>query len=273
MSRAVVSSLLVCVVGCHHAAPDTFRNAAPSQSASFETPSQLLPMESKANRTCSDAEVRAVLGQSSAPASARLIAWEKLASTCEVAWVDFATGVISRDGLRARIDFASALIDAGRPFDCKLVLALVTTPYSGGISDYAQGAEWDEDSLLSELRDLDERCSVALEHTLADFKSVACTDASVGGCFSIEGCTVEQTTGSGSSSLVASSGPLTDEAFCCGLDQVAAATRAGKRYLRVMSRGITRVCGGGTAASVPDAIYEVRGDQLVLVADYTIALH
>jgi hypothetical protein len=230
-------------------------------------------MESKTNRTCSDAEVRAVLGQSSAPASTRLTAWEKLASTCEMASVDDATGVISRDGVRARIDFASALLDARRPFDCKLVLAQVTTPYPGGISSHAQGAEWDEDSLVSELSALDERCAVAMEHTLADFKSVACTDASVGSCFSIEGCTVEQATASGRTSLVASSGPLTDEAFCCGLDQVAAATRAGKRYLRVASSRIARVCDGGTAASALDAIYEVRGDHLVLVADYTIGLH
>jgi hypothetical protein len=273
MSRLGVSSLVSGLLACHHPGPGASPSAPPSNRASFEQPSAVLT-PSASNRTCSSAELRAVLGDASAPPATRVKAWEKLATTCDVSWVDYTTGVISLDGVRARVDLARGLLDSGRPFDCRLALAELTTPYSGGLASYDHdGAAQDPDSPLSEVEPLDERCAAAVDQMLTDFHPATCTGASAKDCFSVDGCSVEQATGAGRTALVASDGPLTDEDFCCGLDQAATTVRDGKRYLRVSSREITRVCSGGTAARALDAIYEVRGDHLVLVADYTIALH
>lgn len=156
----------------------------------------------------------------------------------------------------------------------------MVTPYSSGLAARADasGDEAEQD-LATQASALDDRCAAAFERQLADFTPATCDEHRTTACFepgdADDACGgVEEHPRRGAPiTLRASSGPLVDPSFCCALDTFSVATRGRVRLLRVGTQGIARVCGGGTAARVLDAIYRIRGHRLELVADESIGLH
>lgn len=234
---------------------------------------------------CDAARERAILERGPARAPDRAAAWARLAATCSIEWNDVATGRPDLVGMRATIDFARALHDAGYPAACRAELSNLLTPYPGGLDSLEHSATGVGDSVAAlggRARRLDATCAAGLERQLADFRPVGCGGARTTSCYELgaddgdpspcgEVAWVDST--GSETTLHATAGPLVDPSFCCGLDAVATATRAGTRFLRIGSAGIARVCGGGTAARALDAIYAIHGRGLSLVVDYSLALH
>jgi hypothetical protein len=227
---------------------------------------------------CTDRDVRALENRSFAEPRSRAHAWLELAQHCEFRWYSFEPQKLLRTGLDAYVQLATALLDAGYPHDCELVLAQVLTPYQGVLS-YPQ--EPDTEPLVEVLEALGERCGAANERRIGQFAPANCPGPDP--CFEITACgnrsesttdaEIEETDSRGQRTLIATEGPLTDPDFCCELDTITTSLRERVRYVRFTSNGIARVCGGGTAARILDGIYRIDGDRLVLEADSSIPLH
>jgi hypothetical protein len=188
-------------------------------------------------------------------------------------------------GLRADLDFASALLAAGFPHDCEELLSPLTTPYHGGLSTYVDDPEAElpatETALIERIRRLGERCDNAAEASLSDFRPALCTDKRPTDCWALDGptdertgcATVQRVSRRGRTTWRATAGPIVDRSTCCGLDTIAEAARRGKRYIRISGSALTHICGGGTASRSPDGIYELKKGPLKLVIDLSVQWH
>lgn len=288
--------LLALAPACHGKAP----TAAPGNTAGAPAPrAPLWPSfldthrHGGGSRRCAAADYERAAARAGEPAAARAEAWAAVADAC---WFDWQgeERAIDAAGLAAYVGYGTALLEAGFPHDCEALMASVTTPYPGGLSD----AEVTEElqPLVDDALALGERCGAAAEAQLAAFAPPTCPGDA---CFALvdgeapEGAAdsadpdddmmpdqvcpeVELRTAAGARRLSAEGGEL-GGGFCCGVSAITTAVVGGQRYVMVRPSGedsmFIRDCLGGTASATPVSVYRVEGDRLVLEADRTVVWH
>jgi hypothetical protein len=191
--------------------------------------------------------------------------------------IDGPASTVTVDYFWYQSDLAFALYKAGDPVGCMRITAHALLGHPDGAQRFFRL----DAPVVKAIEHNYTICHAAHEERFGTLTGRACAgderpSAAVdGGCL-IAGCqtSVRRSRQRDEAPLAVDGGPLVDKGWCCTINALSVGTWNGKTMVRVQSAGLlARPCGGGTAQSWVDALYELRGGALRLVEDNHVGVH